>query len=171
MKKDILFYSNFCTYSKEIINNISKTPLNDNMLYVSVDDENIQLPPFITSVPTIYLINDKKIVVDEAITDWIKEKLNKSSQASQGPAQSGGDGELQAYFGSTSSSFGCDFSSIDDKDNKPFISSFTFLNDNTPNKLADVSNTPTESRNSGFDNQYEKLQQERNNEFQPLQRR
>ena len=57
MKKDILFYSNFCTYCKEILNSISQTPLNENMLFVCVDDENIQLPPFITSVPTIYLIN------------------------------------------------------------------------------------------------------------------
>ena len=60
MKKDILFYSNFCTYSKEIINQISKTALNETILFVSVDDENIQLPPFVTSVPTIYLINEKK---------------------------------------------------------------------------------------------------------------
>ena len=31
MKKDIIFYSNYCTYSKEIINQLSKTPINDNM--------------------------------------------------------------------------------------------------------------------------------------------
>ena len=43
-KKDIIFYSNFCTYCKEVINEISKTPINDNILYVCVDDENIQLP-------------------------------------------------------------------------------------------------------------------------------
>ena len=42
------------------------------MLFVCVDDENIQLPPFITSVPTIYLINDKKIVVDEAQVTGLK---------------------------------------------------------------------------------------------------
>ena len=44
MKKDILFYSNFCTYCKEVLNNISNTPLNENMLFVCVDDDNIQLP-------------------------------------------------------------------------------------------------------------------------------
>ena len=36
------------------------------MLFVCVDDENIQLPPFITSVPTIYLINEKKLL-------WMKQ--------------------------------------------------------------------------------------------------
>ena len=59
MKKDIIFYSNFCTYCKEIINQISKTPINDNILYVCVDDENIQLPNFIKAVPTIYLVSQK----------------------------------------------------------------------------------------------------------------
>ena len=78
MKKDILFYSNYCTYSKEIVNNVSKTPLNDKMLFVCVDDSNIQLPPFVTSVPTIYLINDKKIVTDESIPEWIKEQLSST---------------------------------------------------------------------------------------------
>ena len=78
MKKDIIFYSNFCTYSKEIINQISKTPINDNILYVCVDDENIQLPNFIKAVPTIYLANQKRIVVDESIPKWIEEQLSQS---------------------------------------------------------------------------------------------
>ena len=164
MKKDILFYSNFCTYSKEIINQISKTPLNESMLFVSVDDENIQLPPFVTSVPTIYLINEKKIVVDESITDWIKEKLNQNVKPTQ-------NNELMAYFGSTESSFGSNFSTIDNKDNKPFISSFTFLNDSSQS-LADVKQSAdTTQSKTGFDNQFEKLQHARNNEFQPIQRR
>ena len=97
MKKDIIFYSNYCTYSKEILNQISKTSINDNIAYVCVDDPNIQLPNFITAVPTIYLV-DEKIVVDEAITGWIKEKISKPQVE-----------ELQAYFGSTSGSFGNHF--------------------------------------------------------------
>ena len=130
MKKDILFYSNFCTYCKEVINNISNTPLNENMLFVCVDDDNIQLPPFITSVPTIYLINDKKIVVDEAIGDWIKERL--STQAPQTQSD-----EIQAYFGSSGDSYGLNFSSLDNTDEKPFISSFTFLGDDNGSSMAD----------------------------------
>ena len=44
MKKDILFCAISRTYCKEVINNISNTPLNENMLFVCVDDDNIQLP-------------------------------------------------------------------------------------------------------------------------------
>ena len=32
--KDIIFYSNFCTFSKDVINRISKTPINDNIVYI-----------------------------------------------------------------------------------------------------------------------------------------
>ena len=91
MKKDIIFYSNFCTYSKEIINQISKTPINDNILYVCVDDENIQLPNFIKAVPTIYLVNQKRIVVDESIPKWIEEQLSQSSASES-------NNELMAYL-------------------------------------------------------------------------
>ena len=62
MKKDIIFYSNFCTYSKEIMNQISKTPLNDKMLYVCVDDENIQLPNFVTAV-LLYILLNKNVLL------------------------------------------------------------------------------------------------------------
>ena len=166
MKKDILFYSNFCTYCKEVLNNISNTPLNENMLFVCVDDDNIQLPPFITSVPTIYLINEKKIVVDEAIGDWIKERLS-----TQAPQQQ--ENDIQAYFGSTGDSFGLNFSSLDNHDEKPFISSFTFLgDDNGSSMAAKTDSRQSQDRNtSEFDSQLERLQQARNQEFQGITRK
>jgi hypothetical protein len=156
MKKDIIFYSNFCTYSKDIINQISKTPINDNIIYISVDDENIELPPFIKAVPTIYLVNDKKIVVDEGITQWIKEKTSKPV-----------DESIQPYFGSTDNSYSSSFSTVNsDESNKPFISSYTFLGEEqkivTPKSDSNSNNTKASN--------LDKLQQERQTEFQSIQR-
>ena len=170
MKKDIIFYSNFCTYCKEIINQISKTPINDNILYVCVDDENIQLPNFIKAVPTIYLVSQKRIVVDDAIPKWIEEKLSTS--------ESNSSGELQAYFGQCDSSFGSSFSSLDNSEQKPFVSSsFTFIGDeqkiNTPEESSS-NNNPMQNNSfmkDGLSNDYEKLQNARNNEFQQINRR
>ena len=93
-------------------------------MFVCVDDDNIQLPPFVTTVPTIYLVNEKKIVVDEGIESWIKEKLTRNEKPVENV-------ELQPYFGSCTS-FCNNFSSIDNSENKPFISSFTFLGDEQP---------------------------------------
>ena len=170
-KKDIIFYSNYCTYSKEIINQISKTPINDNIIYVSVDDENIQLPPFIKAVPTIYLVNDKKIVVDEEINDWIKSKISKPV-----------DDTLQPYFGTCDNSYSSACSSIDNKEMKPFISSYTFLGDEqkieTPkdgnNSQGSKGSSQGSSQNSYASNslsqKYEQFQNSRNSEFKPMQR-
>jgi hypothetical protein len=160
MKKDILFYSNFCTYSKELINSISKTPLNEAMLFVCVDDDNIQLPPFITAVPTIYLINDKKIVVDEAISEWIKEKLSSAA----GPTIN--DDEIQAYYGGCGDSFGQNCSFVDNSESKPYISSYTFISDDTGATMA-----ANDKSNPQSNNDLEKLQKMRNQEFQPVNRK
>ena len=143
MKKDIIFYSNYCTYSKEVINQISKTPINDNIIYISVDDENIELPPFIKAVPTIYLVNDKKIVVDEEIAQWIKEKTSKPV-----------DDSILPYFGSTDNSYSSSFSTLDDKEeNKPFISSYTFLGEEqkieTPKSDSGSNSESNSGSNSG----------------------
>ena len=155
MTKDIIFYSNYCTYSKEILNQISKTPINDNIIYVSVDDQNIQLPPFVKSVPTIYLVNDKKIVEDDEIDNWIKSKT--SVQVSD---------DLQPYFGTCGDSFGASCSNIDNTETKPFTSGFTFLGDEQ--KI--TTSTDENQKKSSFDNKYENMQSERNNEFTSIQR-
>ena len=165
MKKDIIFYSNYCSYSKEIINQLAKTTIHDNIIYVCVDDDNIQLPPFVKAVPTIYLVNDKKIVVDEAIGGWIKDKISKPK-----------DTELQAYFGACDNSYGGNFSTIDDSENKPFISSFTFLGDEqkieTPNgENVGSSNNSMVGQSNSLSNSFDQMQQSRNNEFNGLQRR
>ena len=47
MKKDILFYSNHCEYSKQILRKISNSSIDREITYVSVDDPNVQLPSFI----------------------------------------------------------------------------------------------------------------------------
>ena len=164
MKKDIIFYSNHCTYCKEVINQISKTSINDNIMYVCVDDDNIQLPPFVKAVPTIYLVNDKKIVVDEAISEWIKEKVSKPK-----------NDEVLAYYGACDNSYGGSFSPIDKVDSKPFISSYTFLGDEqkieTPEGESVGGGGGGGGGSNSFSNNFDKMQESRNNDFNMPQRR
>ena len=154
MSKDIIFYSNFCNYSKEILTQISKTTLNDKMTYICVDDRNITLPPFVQAVPTIYLINDQKVIVDEAIVPWIKSKTQ--------PTQTN---EIGSYFGGDS--FSSNFSNLDDSQDKSFTSEFTYLD--TP---IESINTPQESSdsNKNMSNSYEQLEMQRKQEFTGGQR-
>lgn len=71
MNKDILFYSEFCDYSREVKGNLEKYGALEKMISVCVDDENIQLPPFLEAVPTIYLNQTKTILVDEKIENYV----------------------------------------------------------------------------------------------------
>ena len=107
--KDIIFYSNFCTYCKTVVGRLSKLPINDNLIYICVDDKNISLPPFVKAVPTIYLVKDKKIIVDEEIESWISRISNPKSNESLN------NDELMAYYGNGSS-----FSSSYSSGNIPF---------------------------------------------------
>ena len=53
LHKDILFYSNLDEYSTKIVQTLSTKNEKDNFIYICVDDPNIQLPTFLTVVPTI----------------------------------------------------------------------------------------------------------------------
>ena len=53
LHKDIVFYSNLDEYSNKIIQQLSSKNEKDNFIYICVDDPNIQLPDFLSAVPTI----------------------------------------------------------------------------------------------------------------------
>ena len=148
--KDIIFYSNFCTFSKDVINRISKTPLNDNMVYICVDDRNIKLPPFVQAVPTIYLTREKKIIVDDNINTWIQSKTQTATISNE---------EIGAYQSGLGGFSSC-FSNLDNEEDKSFSSNFTYLDQNYSIE------TPTESSNTrDIGKSYEELEQSRRMEM------
>ena len=73
LHKDILFYSNLDEYSNKIVQELSNKAEKDNFIYICVDDPNIQLPQFLTAVPTVYLVKDQKILVDEKVQEFISD--------------------------------------------------------------------------------------------------
>ena len=80
MQKDILFYSRYCRYSKEIIDKLQNTPLMEMLNFVNVDDSRIEIPPFITHVPTALLISESKVLKEDELNNWINSKLNNTKK-------------------------------------------------------------------------------------------
>ena len=78
-QKDIVFYSNMCSYSNEVINLIKETNLEKTLMLINIDDDDIKLPDFIKVVPTVYLINEKSLIIDSSILEWIKKKTTENS--------------------------------------------------------------------------------------------
>ena len=72
MSKNFLFYSNFCDHSKRFIDKINKTALMNQITLCCVDDENLNIPDFITSVPTLYLVQERNILVDDQLFQWVE---------------------------------------------------------------------------------------------------
>jgi hypothetical protein len=75
LEKDLLFYSNYCLHSSNLLNSISKTSLNNKILYICIDDKKIKIPSFITRVPSIFLVNEKNVLVEDEIDMWLDKKL------------------------------------------------------------------------------------------------
>jgi hypothetical protein len=77
LEKDLLFYSNYCLHSSNLINQVSKTPLHQKMFYICIDDKKIKIPNFITRVPSIFLVQQKKVLVEDEIDNFISKRLRE----------------------------------------------------------------------------------------------
>jgi hypothetical protein len=162
LHKDIVFYSNLDEYSNKIIQELSGKNEKDNFIYICVDDPNIQLPDFLTAVPTIYLVKDQKVLVDEKVQEFVND-LGKPKQGF--PA----DEELGTYF-SPNMSFSSSFSMLDNSTDKAENSIFSYLDgaDNSTqiNPKGGLENNMKSSTNDAF----EKLAAQRQNDFKGIQR-
>ena len=78
----ILFCSNKCRYSNEILQNINKDAnLVSNIKIANIDNNKIKIPPYITNVPSLLIIenNKKNILVGDEIINWVNK--NKTSNS------------------------------------------------------------------------------------------
>jgi hypothetical protein len=73
--KDILFYSNYSPFCKEVINHIVKRGARPNFIFICVDTNKNRLPAVVTSVPTLLTGSDGKVVIDDAITRYIDSRF------------------------------------------------------------------------------------------------
>lgn len=109
MGKDILYYSNNCAHSAEILKFLQSNGLTEQLLYVCVDNRTIDpathqltvtlpngqrtpLPVHVTRVPTLMLVNEKNVaVVGRGIMERFTEK-----RAAAVTAATSGQGEPMA---------------------------------------------------------------------------
>ena len=190
LSKVLLFYSNYCLHSNNLINTISKTSIHNEILYICIDEKKVKVPSFITRVPTIYLTKEKKILVEDDIDRWFEQKnrqnqqeqerqkqmLQASQQQGGNPRQVGNqqqqqnpnpDEGIMAYHGNEmGSSMSNNYSFLEENDNSSLNHNFEFLDASNSSRI----NTPKEfnQNNSGpksqLDNDFDKLMASRNNE-------
>ena len=82
----ICYYSNYCDPSKQLLQKISKTKLQRDIHFLCIDrrkrdskgntflvldKEQVLLPPSITKVPALYLIESKKVLFGDDISQFL----------------------------------------------------------------------------------------------------
>tara|TARA_B100000767_G_scaffold64316_1_gene60528 strand:+ start:2473 stop:3084 length:612 start_codon:yes stop_codon:yes gene_type:complete len=187
-QKDIIFYSNYCLHSNNLLNKISKTSLHNSILYICIDDKKIKIPKIVTRVPTLYLVKNKKVLIENQIDEWIEQltlsikNKNKQLELQKPPSSQIKNMEeinsipnseknnnikieedLMAYHGNEmGSSLSTNYSFLESTNNNSLNHNFTFINDNNNSNI----NTPKDFNNnneakSEVDLQYEKLMETR----------
>jgi hypothetical protein len=192
LQKDIVFYSNYCLHCNNLLNKLSKTPIHNKIFYVCVDDKKIKIPNIITRVPSLYLVNDKRVLIETEIDSWvdgqiaviqsqsnqrqlqqpisdqIKNMENPSPHPSQNSDESGPEpnGDIMAYHGNEmGGALSTNYSFLEDSNNSSLNHNFTFVGDGN----AQAINTPKEFNDnnqikSELDQQYEKMMEARNSD-------
>lgn len=72
----ILFFSNFCNYSKDVVGVITKKNIRNAFVFVCVDTVR-PIPSFVTCVPLVTSRTEKSVYVDEQIMELL-DRISKS---------------------------------------------------------------------------------------------
>lgn len=71
--KDILFYSNYCEYSNEMLNIIIRKNITADFMLVCVDNNKYALPSFVDRVPIVYT-KLQQVLIDNDIITYINDQ-------------------------------------------------------------------------------------------------
>lgn len=118
MSKDLLFFSNYCDFCKEIINTLVKKNIRNKFLLVCVDTRKYDIPTFVDRVPTILVVSTGQTVTDENLCKYIDSiSLNTFKQDEISP--------MYTVYGN--SLYSSSFSSLNEDENAAENKNYVFL--------------------------------------------
>jgi len=103
----ICYYSNFCDPSKKLLQKIAKTKLKHELHFICIDkrqrdsrgqtivfleNDQVVLPPQVTKVPALFLIESKRVLFENDIYDYLLPK-----EVSINQIETNGNGEPECY--------------------------------------------------------------------------
>jgi hypothetical protein len=75
-----LFFSNYCPHSKTILTSLNSSSIANSITYCCVDNKQLKIPPFIKSVPTLFIANQQRVLVDQGLKMWLDTELRSGQQ-------------------------------------------------------------------------------------------
>jgi hypothetical protein len=147
--KDVFFYSNYCDFSKDVTNIITKYNLRDMFMYVCVDNKKYNIPTFIDRVPSI-LKKTGEVYTDEELYKYL-EKRNKLTNIQD---------EISPMISVYGNSFySTNFSSIDGNDTS--IDNPNYLSLGREQHMIHVTDDDSSKKISDSSSAFEKLMESR----------
>ncbi len=80
--------SNFCMYCKELLVEINKNNVQNEINFISVDRDgtnNPVIPPYVNSVPTLIVQGEPSPIIGENVFKWIEKLKTKTQTSKDGP--------------------------------------------------------------------------------------
>ena len=156
--KDAVFYSNYCSYCKQLMELLEKKNLKMAFIPICIDNPSLKLPSSITEVPT--LLQRGKLYIGEKAFEYILSTHNGSNIDSWQSNEMGGFSTKYAY--------------IDDNLNNNQMQNFDTINISsssiiTPPALSMGKGNKGKGQKSGKDGiKYEDLLSERSKQLSQL---
>ena len=169
-QKNYLFISNRCQHSKRLMMRLQKSPLMNSFQIINVDDQRVQLPAFITCVPTLYIPSKRQVYTDTDLFNWFDEEFQRGmvdEQAKAGRidiANITGDANVLPFLDSEMGSglSGASYSFIEEDKNDLMNQNYSFLQDRDINKMPDYTRHDAPSNSGmGGNNQGSGMQQKK----------
>lgn len=176
MSNSFLFLSNYCQHSKRVLELCEKHNLNKLFTMCNVDNKEIQIPPFINCVPTLYLSTERKILTNEDLFKYVESKITVNQTGNSiGNNEITGSDSISAYHSTElGAGFSDNYSFINDKD-AVMQHNYSFLDGNSVNQPSftragemnanDMSSNKKSEKGKVLDKAYEELMNQRNAEM------
>ena len=141
--KDAIFYSNYCSYCKQLLELLEKKSIKNKFVPICIDSPNIRLPKMIQQVPT--LIIDNKLLVGQNAFEFIMKNFK--------------DEIVETWDGGEMGNFSTAYSYIEENENdKNLLQNFNYL-DKPAAKIV----TPKDT--GGVTKSIDQLMQQRQQEY------
>ncbi len=173
IQKNFLFVSSRCQHSQRLLMRLQKTPLMSQFQIVSVDDPRIQLPSFVSCVPTLYIPSKRQVYTDADLFKWLDNELQRNLAEEEANASKidiskiTGDANILPFLDSEMGSglSGSSYSFIEEDKNDLMNQNFSFLQERDINKMPEYTRHDApiinSTRNGGSSNQGAGMQQKK----------
>ena len=78
--KDCLFFSTQCQHSMELLKLLDSMDLKQMFLLICIDNQKYKIPQFVDRVPMIYKQQERRVLVDKMLVDYISQLISYKNQ-------------------------------------------------------------------------------------------